>query len=99
MLKPANYMKFPVKIRTHCPFCRAHKDHKVLVVKKRERGELKAGQRRFREILRGYRGYPRPKAQVIKQTKRVDVRLECSECKKKHTKTRTFRAKKFEIQR
>ncbi len=92
-------MKFPAQIRTYCPSCKAHAEHKVQVVKKRERGTLKAGQRRFLKVMAGYRGFPRPNAKVVKQTKRVDMRLECKTCKKKHTKTRTFRAKKFEIKR
>lgn len=92
-------MKFPSKIRTHCPHCNAHTEQKVVVVKRRPRGTLSAGQRRFRRVVKGYRGYPRPKVTPVKQTKKVDIRLECGECGKKHTKRRTFRAKKFELKR
>ncbi|MBR9689813.1 MAG: 50S ribosomal protein L44e [Candidatus Altiarchaeota archaeon] len=92
-------MKFPAQINTHCPHCRAHSVHKVSVVKKRERGTLSGGQRRFLGVMKGYRGFPRPKAEVIKQTKRIDIRLKCDKCKKMHTKTRTFRIKKFELNR
>lgn len=92
-------MKFPAQIRTHCPKCRAHTEHKVTVVKKHERGSLSAGQRRFLKVMKGYRGFPRPKAEVVKQTKRIDLRLKCGQCKKMHTKTRTFRTKKFELKR
>ena len=93
------HVKMPKEIKTGCPFCKAHKIHKVSVVKRKERGTLKAGQRRYLRIIKGYRGFPRPSAKVVKQTKKIDIRLECQDCKKKHVKTRTFRAKKFELTR
>ncbi len=92
-------MKFPANIKTHCPLCKVHSTHKVVVVKKHERGTLSGGQRRFLKIMKGYRGYPRPKVTPVKQTKKIDIRLKCEKCKKMHTKTKTFRAKKFELQR
>jgi len=92
-------MKFPAQLKTICPHCKTHTLQKLSVVKKRERGTLKAGQRRYLGIVSGYRGFPRPKVEPVKQTKRIDIRLKCPECKKMHTKTKTFRAKKFEIQR
>ena len=92
-------MKFPSVLKTHCPHCKTHTEQKVKIVKQHGRGALKAGERRFRRIMKGYRGYPRPKARVVKQTKKIDIRLECKICKKMHTKTRTFKAKKFELKR
>ncbi|MBR9680032.1 MAG: 50S ribosomal protein L44e [Candidatus Altiarchaeota archaeon] len=92
-------MKLPKEIKTHCPFCRKHTLQKLVVVKKRERGVLSGGQRRFLRVMKGYRGFPRPKAEVVKQTKRIDIRLKCPDCNKMHTKRRTFRTKKFEIKR
>ncbi|MBR9681937.1 MAG: 50S ribosomal protein L44e, partial [Candidatus Altiarchaeota archaeon] len=76
-----------------------HKKHKILVVKRKERGALSEGQRRYLRVIKGYRGFPRPSAKVVKQTKKVDIRLECAKCKKKHVKRRTFRTKKFELVR
>ncbi len=92
-------MKWPKQIRTYCPYCNAHTLHKVVVVKKGQRGSLSAGQRRFERVMKGYRGFPRPKANPVKQTKKVDIRLKCTQCGKMHTKTRTFRTKKFEFKR
>mgnify|MGYP000038165982 CR=1 FL=1 len=92
-------MQFPKEIKSYCPKCRTHTLHRVVVVKRRERGSLSAGQRRFKRVMKGYRGFPRPKAKVVKQTKRIDIRLKCTQCGKMHTKTRTFRIKKFEIKR
>jgi len=92
-------VKMPKEIKTVCPFCKTHSLQKVSVVKRKERGTLKAGQRRYLKIVKGYRGFPRPSADAVKQTKKVDIRLECKECGKKHVKTRTTRAKKFELKR
>jgi large subunit ribosomal protein L44e len=66
-----------------------------LLVKKRPASELKAGQRRFRRVTAGYRGFPRPQPHTNKPSKRKDIRLECK-CGKKHVKT-IKRAKRFEL--
>lgn len=92
-------MKLPKEIKTHCPFCNAHRVHKVRVVKKKKRGALSGGQRRYLRVIKGYRGFPRPSAKVVKRTKKVDLRLECKECGKQHVKRRTFRTQKFELKR
>ncbi|MEA1994217.1 MAG: 50S ribosomal protein L44e [Euryarchaeota archaeon] len=89
-------MKMPKKIRTYCPHCEKHTEHKVKIQKPRKRGELKQGQRRFRRKTEGYGGYPRPKPSGGKNTKRRDLRLICTECNKMHTK-KGFRAKRFEL--
>lgn len=60
---------------------------------------MSAGQRRFVRIMKGYRGFPRPNAKVVKQTKHIDIRLKCSQCNKMHTKTRSLIARKFELKR
>lgn len=91
-------MKYPKQIRTYCPFCKKHTIHKVERVKKRPRSELSAGQRRFRRILKGYGGFPRPKPEGReKPVKKLDLRFRCTECGKAHTRGRGFRVKKFEL--
>ena len=91
-------MKFPKKIRTYCPYCKKHTIHKVEKVKKRQRSELKAGQRRFRRITKGYRGFPRPKPEGReKPVRKLDLRYRCTECGKAHIKGEGFRVKKFEF--
>ncbi|MEM5797963.1 MAG: 50S ribosomal protein L44e [Candidatus Aenigmatarchaeota archaeon] len=93
-------MKFPKTIRTLCPYCKKHTEHKVSVVKKRARGSghpMSLAQRRFERKIKGYGSFPRPNPKGEgKTTKKVDIRLECQECKKKHTK-KGFRARKFEL--
>jgi large subunit ribosomal protein L44e len=94
-------MKFPKKIRAYCPKCRKHTVHNVKMAKKRVRGtahpNAQAAHRKDRH-KRGYGGhgkYSKPAAGK-KPTQKVDLRLECEECKKMHTKT-GFRVKKFEM--
>jgi len=90
-------MKFPKEIRTFCPHCRRHTVHKVELAKKRPRRTLAQGQRRFLSKMKGYGSFPKenPKGRE-KPTKRVDIRLICSECGKAHS-IKGWRAKKFEL--
>jgi large subunit ribosomal protein L44e len=87
----------PRKIQRYCPKCKKHGDHEVERVKKRKASELKQGQRRFRRVTAGYRGFPRPKPEGReKATRRVALRYRCKTCKKA-TQPAAQRAKKFEI--
>jgi large subunit ribosomal protein L44e len=92
-------MKFPQKINTYCPHCKKHTEHTVEVSKKRPRRALAQGQRRFLRIQKGYGSFPRPQPDYEKSTKKLDLRYKCSECGKKHTRGKGWRAKKFEIVR
>lgn len=84
-------MKLPKVINKYCPYCKTVTEHKVIIVKtsKTRRG-LSFGARRGREGKKG-RGNKgkyskRPLSQrkrgVIKTSKGIDVRLECSVCKR-----------------
>lgn len=91
-------MKMPRVIKTHCPHCNAHQEHEVERIKRRRASEMKKGQRRFRRVMSGYRGFPRPKpAGREKPTKRIPLRYRCRECRKAHQKSGCFRAGKFEL--
>lgn len=92
-------MKFPQSFKTYCPNCRKHTIHTVESTKKRPRGALTHGERRFRRKLKGYGSFPRPKPDHEKATKKIDLRYKCQECNKKHTRGQGWRAKKFEIVR
>lgn len=87
----------PRKIRTFCPHCKKHTQHEVHTVKKRARGELSWGQRHFREVYKGYGGFPRPKPSSEKPTKKVDLRFKCKECGKEHMRGKGFRIKTLEF--
>ena len=89
----------PPVIKTYCPHCSKHTNHKLEKVKKKKASELKWGQRRFRNVTSGYGGYPRPKPEGReKPTRRIHLRYRCDKCGKAHQK-KGIRAKKFEIKR
>ncbi|HDS59327.1 MAG TPA: 50S ribosomal protein L44e [Thermoplasmatales archaeon] len=89
----------PSVINTYCPSCEKHTEHDVKRVKKKKASEFKFGQRRFRRVTAGYRGYPRPKPEGReKPTKRIYLKYTCKSCGKSHQK-KCVRAKKFEFKR
>ncbi len=90
-------MKLPKEVNVYCPTCGKHTVQTLLMVKKKAASELSQGQRRYRRKTVGYTGFPRPKPDNEKQTKRKDLRLKCKTCGKQHIRMRTFRATKFEI--
>ena len=90
-------MKMPKEKRTYCPHCKRHTIHEVHTSKKRKASELKWGQRQFRRVTAGYRGYPRPLPGGNKPVKKLDLRYKCKECGKAHIKGSGFRAGKVEF--
>ena len=87
----------PRAMQTYCPYCKKHTEHEVERVKKRKASEMRRGQRRFRRVTAGYRGFPRPKPEGReKPTKRVALRFRCKTCKKAHQRP-AIRAKKFDL--
>ena len=90
-------MKKPRKIKRYCPTCKKHTEHNVDKIKKRKASELKQGQRRFRRVTSGYRGFPRPKPEGREKTsRRAALKYTCVICKKSHQPP-SLRAKKVEI--
>ncbi len=92
-------MNLPQQMKTYCKFCKKHTLHTVEIVKKRQRRTLAQGQRRYLRKLEGYTGFPRPKPDHEKSTKKIDLRYKCSVCGKKHVKGEGFRAKKFQLKK
>jgi large subunit ribosomal protein L44e len=95
-------MKMPRKIRVYCSNCKKHTDHTVARARKRKRGELRKGHRRFRRKVkptgktRGARGFPKSSQKREKPTKRPDLRYTCAVCKKSQTRP-SFRTKVLEF--
>ncbi len=93
-------MKFPKVIKTYCPTCHRHQEHTIKLASKKGRSKahpMSQSVKGFQRKVKGYGGFPRPKPKGEgKPTKKVDIRLQCKECKKIHTK-KGFRAKKFEL--
>ena len=90
-------MQRPRKIKRYCPTCKKHTIHSVEKIKKRKASELKQGQRRFRRVTRGYRGFPRPKPEGREKTsRRAPLKYTCDVCKKSHQPP-SQRARKVEV--
>jgi len=92
-------MNLPQQMKVYCKFCKKHTLHTVEIAKKKTRRKMAQGQRRYLRKLKGYTGFPRPKPDHEKATKKLDLRYKCSVCGKKHTKGEGFRAKKFQIKK
>ncbi len=101
-------MKFPKTIRTYCPYCKKHTEHKVIEVKKRKASSLSRGSKyraRNRGLARGSGGRGRYskkpltkwKRVGVKASKHIDIRLQCKECGKQHIMHNTFRVRKLEF--
>lgn len=99
-----------VKARNrHCPFCRKHTEHKVIQNKARGRSQTHPlslggtkrvrmrGQRRGAGNLGRYSKPPKPKMTGKKLSKKLDLRYQCSVCKKTHCPSGGIRAKKVEM--
>lgn len=92
----------------YCPKCKKHVVHKVTEAKRRTPGTshpLGKGSRRKKKYTHrnGNHGrYSKPKNQGKmygqKQTKKVDLRFECSVCKKINIAGRSWRARKVEFE-
>ena len=87
----------PRKIKRYCAKCKKHTLHEVHKIKKKKASELKQGQRRFRRVTSGYRGFPRPKPEGReKTTRRAPLKYTCVSCKKSHQPP-SLRASKVEV--
>ena len=90
-------MQKPRKMKRYCPYCKKHTTHDIEKIRKKRASELKQGQRRFRRIMRGYGGFPRPKPEGREKTsKRIALKYSCNECKKIHQPP-NLRTKKLDI--
>eukprot|EP01090_Pellita_catalonica_P017146 TRINITY_DN510_c0_g1_i1.p1 TRINITY_DN510_c0_g1~~TRINITY_DN510_c0_g1_i1.p1 ORF type:complete len:107 (-),score=13.91 TRINITY_DN510_c0_g1_i1:108-428(-) len=90
-------VNIPKKKRTFCKHCKRHNAHKVSMYKKGKESKFSQGRRRYDRKQRGFGGQTKPIFhRKAKTTKKIVLRLECSECKHKsqHTIKRT---KHFEL--
>ncbi len=102
-------MKLPKETKRFCPTCRKHQTHKILIAKKRtrgtarplSRGSLVRAHRRSQDVGVGNHGRyskpPKPKMTGKKQSKKTDLRYECTVCKKQHVQRKGYRTKKIEF--
>ncbi len=101
-------MKMPKTMMRFCPKCKKHTQQKVLVVKKKAASAMSYGskiraRRRGRARGTGNQGrYSKPavtkfKMTGKKQTKKTDLRYQCSVCLKSTVQSEGFRTKKLEF--
>ncbi|BBL45619.1 50S ribosomal protein L44e [Nanobdella aerobiophila] len=99
-------MKIPKKVNKYCSYCRKNTEHKVIIIKSsKARTGLVWGSRRAREGKKGIgnkgkyskRPLSQRKRGVIKTSKGVDLRIECSICKKQEVWNLKGRYKKVEF--
>ncbi|MEM2875618.1 MAG: 50S ribosomal protein L44e [Candidatus Bathyarchaeia archaeon] len=74
-------MNAPKMIRTYCPRCNKHTEHRVTLYKAGKRRGLALGERRHEREKRGYGGqkYPLQK-KFAKTTKKQTLKLQCQVC-------------------
>jgi len=90
-------LKVPRTIRTYCPKCRAHTQHKVSIYRPGRRRALAEGQRRYEAKQKGYGSKRKPEQKrFAKTTKKISLVLTCSQCN--YTRTRKgIRLRKIEL--
>jgi len=101
-------MKMPKNIKKYCPKCNKHTLHKVYIVKRKAPSAFRYGSKtraRMRGRARGKGNlgrYSKPavtkwKMTGKKQTKKTDLRYQCSVCNKSQTQRKGMRIKKMEF--
>lgn len=101
-------MKIKKAIKRYCPYCKKHTEHKVTQNKKKSPSSLTYGSKiraRKRGKARGYGNLGRYSKPAIskfkmtgkKQSKKTDLRYECTVCKKSHMQASGIRAKRVEF--
>ena len=79
-------VNMPKTMKRFCRYkCRKHTTHKVTQYKKGKESSMAQGRRRYDNKQKGFGGQKKPIfKKKAKTTKKVVLRLECSECKKNH---------------
>ena len=74
----------PKARKTYCVRCKTHKTHKVTQYKKSKERTNSQGRRRYDRKQQGFGGQTKPIfRKKAKTTKKVVLRMECSECKRR----------------
>ncbi len=102
-------MKLPKTVMRYNPVLRKHTEHKVLIAKKRTPGQASPYGKMSKARTMFGKGHgnlgrygskpPVSKWKMAgkKRSKKVDIRYECTQTKKQHTRRNSFRAKKVEF--
>lgn len=92
-------LKIPAVIKTYCPKCKKHTDHKVKELRKGARRTLSFGQQKFLRATKGYTSKKAGQVRKVKQSQKQTMMLECTACKKKHPLVYPHAKKKIEIKK
>merc|ERR1711912_191958 len=93
----ATMVNVPKTRRTYCKKCKKHQPHKVTQYKKGKDSLYAQGKRRYDRKQSGYGGQTKPIfRKKAKTTKKIVLRLECTDCKRKDQVT-IKRCKHFEL--
>merc|ERR1711871_671818 len=98
--KAAKMVQIPKKMNTFCASkkCKKHVPHKVTQYKAGKASLFAQGKRRYDRTQAGFGGQTKPVFhKKAKTTKKICLRLECTECKYKHQVV-IKRCKHFELQ-
>ncbi|KAJ6252457.1 ribosomal protein L36A LIKE [Anaeramoeba flamelloides] len=88
---------FPKTKKVYCTKCKSHQIHKVSLAKKSKESGKAQGRRRYDRKQKGHGGQTKPKLKKkIKQTKKLQVKLTCSKCRKNRI-NKIARTKRLEI--
>ena len=101
-------MKMPKIIKRYCKFCKKHTEQKVEQTKRGAPSSMSYGSKvraRRRGEARGMGNMGRYSKKAItkfkmtgkKQTKKTDLKFQCSVCKKYHLQRKGFRTKRLEL--
>lgn len=88
-------MKIVSVMRTHCPHCNKHTEHKVKLYKKGKESPFSVGQARYKRQLRGTVGKVKGKKTVKKMGKHQRIVITCQVCKKKGERVVGSRTRKI----
>ena len=92
-------MKIPKEVRTYCPRCRHHTEHKVKILKKGRESKLRRGVVHHEWDKKGYGGQKFPQQRKkAKTSKKATLVLECKKCSYKIVRD-GIRSKKAVIKR
>ncbi|MDY6766093.1 MAG: 50S ribosomal protein L44e [Candidatus Nanohaloarchaea archaeon] len=95
----------PQEIRTYCPHCDSHQDHRVSEATNKSASAMKQKfRKRQRKMEKGYGSFPfedpahRSRGRKNPTSEKKDLELECTECGKAHKPRKPIRAASFDIE-
>merc|ERR1712061_598031 len=89
-------VNIPKARRTYCPSCNVHQKFKVTQYKKSQESKFAQGRRRYDRKQQGFGGQSKPILRKKAKTKKIVLRMECTECKRR-IQVPLKRAKHFEL--